>query len=137
MVRQPDPAQQFADMCLDHILARAVDAQGQRHVVEGREMVEQPEILIDDADAPPDIGQFVARDGGEVPLEDIDQAPGRPMGQIHQFQQGRLARPACPHQEVKGARFQFERDIAQDFGARAIPHADIFEPNHVIPPRIA
>ena len=74
-VAEADPAEE-----LDHVgavarLVVAEDAERQRDVLEGGQVVEQAEILEDDADPPAHAPAVrLARDLGDVPVEDGDQA---------------------------------------------------------------
>ena len=54
-------------------------------------MGDEPEILEDDADAAPKAGQPLARHRDDILVEQFDQAAARPLRQIEEFQQGRLA----------------------------------------------
>src|SRR3546814_17092377 len=52
MMLEADPGQELRHVAPDVALAHAGDAQGQRHIVHGGEMIDQAEILEHDADAP-------------------------------------------------------------------------------------
>ena len=109
-------------------LARQPERQGD--IVEGRQMIQQPEILEHHPDAAAEGRQVAAPGGGQFGAEQGDQAPAGRLGDIDQLQQRGLARARKAGQEGERARLQRETDIAQHFGARAIAHADIFKANH-------
>ena len=93
-------------------------------------MVQQPKILEHHADAAAKRRQLAATRGGKFLPEQADKPPGRRLGQIDQLQKGGLACTGKAGQEGKRASLQFKTDIAQHFGTRAVPHADIFKANH-------
>ena len=55
-------------------------------------MVQQAEILKDDANSPAQGGQVVLGERGGVPSEDVDGSAGRRQGKQHEAEQSRLAR---------------------------------------------
>ena len=55
-VAEPDPAQQLVDVLAIVASSLAHDAQRQRDVLVGGQVVEQAEILEHDADPPPQLG---------------------------------------------------------------------------------
>ena len=63
--READPGEHFAHRPFDLALAGAGDAQRQCDIVERRQMADQPEILEDDADAPPESGS-ASRDASVI-----------------------------------------------------------------------
>lgn len=82
-----DPLQQFFHAFAHLALFHAADAQGQGHVVEGRQMVEQAKILKYDADFAAQHRQAVAVGKVDVFAEDVDNAAARFLCQIHHAQQ--------------------------------------------------
>src|SRR5260221_3873769 len=129
MIGEPDPAEQLDDMLADLCLGEARDAQRQRRVVEGREVIDQAKILEDDADAPAQGGQLAARRGGDVAVEQRDETARGAFGEIHELQERALAGAARAGQEVERTRRQPYADIAEHLRSRAVPHADILEPD--------
>jgi hypothetical protein len=92
LFRQAHPVEQ-----VHHILAIVVDllagdAQGERHIVEGGEMIEQAEFLEHDSDAPPHQGQLALFQAADVAVEEIDQAARGLEREEHHAEQGGLAR---------------------------------------------
>ena len=128
-VAQADPPEQFGDMLPDVRAARTGDAQRQGHVVDGRQVVEQLEILVDHPDAPAQGGDLVARQGRDIAAEQMHQAPGRPQGQVDQAHQRGFAGAAFAGQEMETARFEAEDDIAEHLGPGAVAHTDLVEPH--------
>ena len=129
-VAQPHPGQQFPHVMGVFAVAPSRQPEGQRHIVVGRKMIQQPEILEHHADAAAKRRQIAAARGGKFLPEQGDEPPGRRLGQIDQLQKRGLARAGQAGQEGEGAAFQLESDIAQHFGPGAVPHADIFKANH-------
>ena len=82
-----DPLQQFFHAFAHFALFHAADAQGQGHVVEGRQMVEQAEVLKHDADFAAQHRQAVTVGEVDVFAEDVDNAAARFLCQIHHAQQ--------------------------------------------------
>ena len=85
LVGEPDPVEQLGDILADALLGDAGDAQRQRDIVEGREVIDQAEILEHDADPAADRRQLAARQRGMSRAEQRDQAARRPLGEIHQL----------------------------------------------------
>ena len=92
-------------------------------------MVEQAEILEDDAHAPAEIGERGGFEARDVLAEQIDQAPRRLERHQDQADQRGLARARRPGQILEGARRDAEVDVLQHLRAHPVPQADILEPN--------
>ena len=131
VIGEADPGQELGHVLGDLRLRDAGDAERQRHVVEGREMLDQPEILEDDADPPPERRHLSPRRGRDLAAEERDQAARGTLGEIDQLQQARFAGAAGAGEEVEGAGLEMERDIAEYFRPRAVSHPDILETNQV------
>ena len=56
------------------------------HVVPRRQVVEEAEILEHNANAAAQAGQHPTPGPGDVAIKDADDAPGRPVRQVHQPQ---------------------------------------------------
>jgi hypothetical protein len=96
-------------------------------------MREQPEILVDDADAPAQQGGFPARDAGGMDAQNIDPAKMRMLGQIHQFQHAGLAGARGAGQPAEAAIRDIEghgRDHIHR-GGGAFPLMPVFQPDIV------
>ncbi len=91
MVREADPTKQFGNMFLDHAFCRTGDAQGQCYVVESGEMIDQTEVLENYADLPAHRRKFIRGVRGGVSGEQADHTATGSQGEVHQFQEGRLA----------------------------------------------
>ncbi|KAH2824480.1 hypothetical protein KXV85_000749, partial [Aspergillus fumigatus] len=128
-VAEADPAQQVDDLLAIARLAAAHHAERQRDVLVGGHVVEQPEILQHDADAPSQIGDLVLAELGDVMAEQIDQAAGRPVGEEQQAQQRGLAGAGRAGEELEGMRRDLEVEVAQDLRPQTVTQSDIFEPN--------
>ena len=66
---EPDPAQQFRDVIPDLAFLCTGDAQGQRHIIECGQVIDQPEILEYDPNAAAQGSKFGARHGRHIPPE--------------------------------------------------------------------
>ncbi len=67
VIAEADPAQQFDDLSAISRFVAALHAQRQRDILVGRQMVEQPEILENDADAAAQISDLVLAELGRNP----------------------------------------------------------------------
>ncbi len=124
---EADPAQEFDDLGAVAGFRPAEGAQRQGDVFVGRQMVEQAEILEDDADPPPERCQLVLGQRRGVLPEDVDGSSRRPQRQQHQPQERRLAGPRWPGQELKALRSDREIEVADDLFAQSIVQTDVFE----------
>src|SRR5882724_3516959 len=93
-------------------------------------MRDQPELLKDDADSPPQLGQLPARGRREVAAEERDETARRTLGEIDKLQKARFAGPARAGEEREGAGAKRQRDVAQHLRPFAVPLADVLESNH-------
>ena len=124
--------QQFDDFGPVFGLLLAENAQRQRHILVGGQVVEQPEILKDDTDPPPQIGAAVLAQRRRILIEHADQAARRPQRQQHQPQQRGLAGARRAGEELEGMPVDPEIEVAQHLGAKPIAQADILEPDHAV-----
>src|SRR5579885_2358021 len=92
-------------------------------------MVDEPEILEHHADLAPQARHVAPRRRGNFAVEQRYEPARGPLRQVHQLEQARFAGAAAAGEEMEGAGLQAERDVAQDLGTRAIPHADVLESN--------
>jgi hypothetical protein len=130
LVGQSDPFQQLAHIAAQLRLGRSGDSQRQRHVVEGRKMRNQAEILEYDADPAPQGRKLAPRQAGQILAEQRNQAARRALGHIDQAQQGGLAGARRAGEEMERARLEAQGDVAQHLRPPAVSHADILEPHH-------
>lgn len=114
-------------MAINFGLACATHTEGQGDVFDGRQVVDESEVLEHDTDLLAQFRQFCARSDRHILIKHVDEAPCRSKRQIHQLEECRFARAAGARQEVERARGKLEADIAQNFRADAISHADVFE----------
>src|SRR6516162_7282502 len=105
-------------------LAAADHTQRQRHVLEGGKVVEQPEILEHDADAPAQNGKRILAEHRGVVVEQGDQAAGRLERKEQQAQQRGLAGSRWAAEELKRMRRNLEGEVAQDFGPQSVAQSD-------------
>ncbi len=130
MIREADPTKQFGDVFLDHAFRRAGDAQGQGYVVKSGEMIDQTEVLENDADLPAHRREFIRGVGSGVSVEQADEPATGSEGEVHQPQKGRFPGATGSGDEMERAVRQVECDVAEDFRTGTVTDADIFKLNH-------
>src|SRR5215813_12182691 len=96
VLSESDPVQQLGHLFVVTVLFATEDAQWERHVIEGGEMVEQPKILEHHPDAPPQHRERISAQAGRIVIEQRDQSPGRLERQEQQAQERTLAAPEGP-----------------------------------------
>ena len=128
--RLVEPAEQFRYVVADLPVPRSGDAQWQGDVVAHAELVDQPEILEDDADTPPQRGSGGAVQRRYIAVEQRQTTTRGTLRQGHDAQEGCLADAARPGQEAEIAGRQGQRYVVQQLGAVIPPLADMFEPDH-------
>jgi hypothetical protein len=111
-----------------------MDAQRQRHVVEGGQMVNQPDVLKHHADAPAHRCEAIATEQRGVVAEHDKPAGRRHAQEPEQAEQRGLAGAARSHDEHELAPLEGQIDFAQDLRPRAIAHRDVFKPEHAALP---
>ena len=74
MVLEADPTQQFDHMFVDFIPAGSGNPERQGNIVEGRQMLQQPEFLKNDADLAAQCRQIPARCRSNITVKQVDQA---------------------------------------------------------------
>ena len=107
-----DPAQQLADTFTDFSFVHAADAERQSYVVKGGQMVQQAEVLKNDADFPPQHGKVVTVGEVNVGSKNVDRTAARFLCEIHHTEQRRFAGSALAGQKMERAFFQREFYIA-------------------------
>ena len=107
----------------------AAHAQRQRDILIGRQVIEQAKILEDDADAPAQHRQLVARDRRNLAVEGADDAARRLERQEKQAQKRRLAGAGRPRQELEGPARNIEGQVAEDLRPHPVAQSDILEMN--------
>src|SRR5207253_2327307 len=127
---QPHPAEKLLDVMGVVVRAPSCDAQRQRHIVEGRKVIEQAEVLEYDAHAAAKRGKGGALCRRKVVSKQRDEAARRRFGEVHEPQERALARARCSGEEGEGARIEAKRHVAQDFWSCAVTHPDVFEAKH-------
>jgi hypothetical protein len=95
-------------------------------------MIEESEILEDNADAAPKMGAVLFAECRRVMFEHADQAAGWPQRHQHKPEQGCLAGPRRPSEELKGMVLDSEIEVAQHLAAETIAQPDILELNHAV-----
>ena len=126
-VAEADPGEHLADRPLQILLVDPGHPKRQGDIVEGGEMGDEPEILEDDADPPPEAGQALPRHGDDVLAEQFDQAAARPLGEVEELEERGLARARRAGEEVEAAVAQREAEVRQRLRSRAIAQPDIVE----------
>src|SRR5436190_9608152 len=95
-------------------------------------MVEQPEVLEDDADPAPQGRPPVLAERRRVMIEYADQAARRPQRQEHHAQERGLPGAGGAGEELKRTPFDAERDVAQNLRSEPVAQAHILEPDHAV-----
>src|SRR5262249_31699720 len=109
--------------------------QRQSHVLEGRHVVEQPEILKHDADAPPQRSEVVLAERGGIVAEQRDQPPRGPQRKEQQTQKRGLAGARGAGEELKRTRLDANRKLPARLGPLAIAQPSVLEPDHLPRPK--
>ena len=127
VIAKPDPGQQFGDVVAILGWLVASNPQRQGGVVEGREVVQQQQILEHHADPPAHGGQIAGRHAGDV-LAEQPHLTGRGLGgQVDQLEQRAFAGAGGSRDEVERPARQRQRDPAEDLRAAPIAHRDVVE----------
>ena len=90
----------------------AADAERQSYVVKGGQMVQQAEVLKNDADFPPQHGKVVTVGEVNVGSKNVDRTAARFLCEIHHTEQRRFTGSALAGQKMERAFFQREFYIA-------------------------
>ncbi len=101
------------------------DAQHEGHVLEDRLALQELEVLEDDADGPPQLGDLPLRDRGHVAPADQDLPLRRQLLAEHELQEGGLARPRGPGEEAELALVDVQRDVGQRRGLPVVLLVDV------------
>src|SRR5262249_37048063 len=108
-------------------LIAAEDAQRQRHVLVGAHVVEQPEVLKYDADAPPQVRERILRQRRDVVAEYRDEDARRSQREKQQPQQRGFAGARRPGQELERVGLDLEIEVAQNLAPEPVAQSDVFE----------
>src|ERR1019366_4095588 len=122
-----DPVQKLPHLGAVARFVPAAHAKLKRDILIGRQMVEQPEILKDNADPPSETGDRGFVEGEGVAAKQRDRAARRPQGQQDEPQKRRLASARGAGQELERLWPDGKADILQDFRPHPITQADIFK----------
>ena len=90
-------------------------------------MPDQAEILENDPDAPPKVGQDIARSVRQILIEQLDPAAGRSAGQVQKLEQGCFPRTGRSGQEIESALCEPEIEVAKYFRPRAVTQTNTVE----------
>ena len=130
---EADPTEQFDDLVAITRLVASLNAQRQRDVFVGGEVVEQAKILEDDADAAAQGRDRVFVERGDIAAEQTDEAARRLQREQDELQQGRLAGARGAGQELERLRLDAKADVLEDLAAHAVAQADVFECDQTTP----
>jgi len=86
-VGKSDPCKHLPDRSFDFGVALAGDTEGERDIVEGGQVADQPEVLKHDADSPAVVRKDVSRGVADVLPEQPDPSARRPPRQIEELQE--------------------------------------------------
>ena len=114
-------------------LALPVTEQRVHHVLEGRLVGQQLEVLEHAPDVAPQIGDLPAPQRGQVAPAHAHAAPVGLQFLDQQADEGRFARAGRPHEKDELALLDMEGDLLQPDRARRIDLGYVFELDHVLP----
>jgi hypothetical protein len=98
----------------------AGDVEDVRDVVERRLATDQLEVLKDDADRPPQLGNLSSGQGHEIAAVHDDLAPGGQLASEQQTEEGRLPCARRPRDEDELTTLDVEADVLQRGRALAV-----------------
>ena len=124
---QADPFEHVSHRLCQVAFGNACDPQRQGDIVIGGQVLNQPEVLEHHPQAAAEARQAIARQGDRIGPEHPDHPARWALGQVQQPKQRRLPRAAGTGQEIKAARKQGERYVAQHFAIGTIAQSDIVE----------
>ena len=90
-VAKSHPFQKFRNIFLVVALTAAHDPEWKRNILPGGEMIEEPEILKNDSDAPPKVGALACRILGYISSEKVYKSARRAQGHIQESEKGGFA----------------------------------------------
>src|SRR5262245_33623433 len=123
-IAQSNPLQKIGHVLLVVRNALAGDTQRKGNVLPGAEVIEQPEILEDNADPAPELRPPRRRDTTDILPQHVDLPLRRLHGHEQETQQRRLAGSGRARQEMERARTQMEARIPQHMVASLVFDAD-------------
>ena len=83
-ITEPDPLQKFRDIFLVIALTPAHDAERKRNILPSGEMIEEPEILENDSNAPPEVGALACRILGYISSEKVYKSARGTQGHVEE-----------------------------------------------------
>ena len=131
-VAKPHPLQQIGHVLLVVRHPLAGNPQRHGHIVPGGHVVEQAEILEDDADAAAQLRAPRRRHAADVLAQHMDLAPRRQDRHEQQAQQRRLAGARWTREKVEGAGTQMKGHVAQHLMPAAVFQRDAVQSDHAL-----
>ena len=128
-VPEPHPFEQFGDIFLVIALMPAHDAERKCNILPSGEMIEEPEILKNDPDAPPEVGALACRILGYISSEKVYKSACGAVRHIEESKKRGFASARSSGQKMKRSGQQMEVDIAQNLLPHSVAEADILETN--------
>src|SRR4029077_13154026 len=117
LAREADRVQRLGDTRLDLVVGLAEDAQSEGDVLVDGQVGQQLEVLEDQPDLPPVVGQLAPLHATQLDALDEDLALGRLLLPDQEANEGRLARAGRADQEKEVALGYDQVDIAKGLGA--------------------
>jgi predicted Zn finger-like uncharacterized protein len=128
-VGKSDPGQHFAYRPLDFLLRPAGNAHRQCDIIEGGQMADQPEVLEDNANSPAKGRQGLPLEVTQFLAKQANAAACGALREVEELEKRRLTGAGRAGEEIEPALGQAEIEVAQDFGARAVPQSNAIELN--------
>src|SRR4029079_17371845 len=124
-VAESDPLQKIRHVLSVVVETLADDAQRQLYVLPSRQVIEQPEVLEHDADAPAQLRALGCRDSADVLVEEENVSAGGMPGHEEESQERSLTGPRGPGKEVERARPQVKADLRKDVVPLIVGERDV------------
>ena len=129
-VLQADQIEHIGHALFDGGSALADRTHGKRHVVKDVHLVDQAEVLKDDAHMAAKIRHMALFQAGKLVAVDGDFARGRDLLTHNQLEKGAFARARSAHDEHELALVDVQGDVVQRIGAVGIGFGYVFKINH-------
>src|SRR5208282_1047762 len=129
---ETDPLQQFDNLGPVSGLILAEHAQRQRHVLVSGHVVEETEVLEDEADPASQRRTAILAERRGILVEHRDQTACRPQRQEQHAKERRFAGAGWSGEELERLNVNTEGQVAQNLRAEPIAQADILESDHAV-----
>jgi hypothetical protein len=128
--RQPDLRQDAVDASRDRVGPCTRDLQREGDIFFRRPVLQQPEVLEDDAEAAPELGYFAPREIGDVEPRDAEFPMGRSLVGGDELEDGGLPGAGVAGQKDKLPLRNAEGEVLYGHSASRIGHRYLRKSNH-------